>query len=61
MELVFDARTLVFTLKASTLLSGPLSTSVRQPKHPMKHNSAKDALEEHFNAKFQQIGTIVKV
>ena len=49
---VSNMGTLVFTLRVSTLPQGPLSTSVEQPEHPVKHYLAKNASRWHFNAKY---------
>ena len=61
MESVFDMGTLVFTPGASTLPQGPLSTSVEQLEHPVRHYSTKDASKGHFNAKLHHFGTMVKL
>ena len=51
---------LVLTLSAYSLPQGPLFASVEQPKNLGGHYLAKNASRWHFNAKFGQIGTIVK-
>ena len=61
MESVSVVGTLVFTLRASTLLKGPLSTPVEQPDSLVEHYSTKDASKGHFNAKLHQFGTMVKL